>query len=105
KRAATKPSPPLLPGPATTATRTPGGWRAATVSATERPAFSISSMPATPPAIVRRSASAISAGVSHSIIAAAGQCDAEARATLRYFLRLQRRIRPNDHKIGKLLKV
>ncbi len=68
-RAATKPSPPLLPGPATTATCDPGGWRAATRSATARPAFSISSMPGTPPAIVRRSASAISAVVSSSIIA------------------------------------
>ena len=41
-RAATKPSPPLLPGPATTTTRAPGGWRSATASATARPAFSIS---------------------------------------------------------------
>ena len=44
------------------------GWSAATPSATARPAFSIRSMPATPPAIVRRSASAISALESSSIM-------------------------------------
>jgi len=66
-RAAMKPSPPLLPGPATTTTRVPRGWRA-TVSATARPAFSISAMPAVPAAIVRRSHSAISSGVSSSIM-------------------------------------
>ena len=69
-RAATKPSPPLLPGPATTAMRLPGGWRAATQSATARPARSISARPATPLAIVRRSACAISAVLSNSIIGA-----------------------------------
>src|SRR4029450_3993447 len=68
-RAAIKPSPPLLPGPATTAMRSPGGCRAATASATARPAFSMSSMLATPLAMVRRSASAISVVVSSSIIA------------------------------------
>src|SRR5262245_57425175 len=68
-RAATKPSPPLLPGPATIAIRRPGGCRAATASATARPALSIRSIPAIPLAMLRRSASAISAVVSNSIIA------------------------------------
>ncbi len=60
-RAATNPSPPLLPGPQriTTGRR---DQRRATVSATARPAFSISALPDTPPAIVSRSASPISAG-------------------------------------------
>ena len=61
-RAATKPSPPLFPGPQSTATGC-GGHRRETASATLRPAVSISSMPGTPPAIVSRSASPICAGV------------------------------------------
>ena len=68
RRPATSPSPPLLPGPATTAMRVPGGWRLETWSATARPAFSMSSMPAIPPAIVNRSACAISAVVSNSVV-------------------------------------
>ena len=65
-RAATKPSPPLLPGPHKTAMRP---WRGASrlaSSATAAPACSISSRPGVPPAIVRRSASPISALVSSS---------------------------------------
>jgi len=55
-------SPPLFPGPQSTATGC-AGHRRETASATLRPAFSINSMPATPPAIVSRSASPICAGV------------------------------------------
>ncbi len=62
-RAATKPSPPLLPGPHSTASGR-GGQRRATASATARPACSISTMPGTPEAIVSRSASPICCGVS-----------------------------------------
>src|SRR5204862_5535897 len=62
-RAATNPSPPLLPGPHSTSAGC-FGQRRATASATARPAFSISAMPATPPAIVSRSASPICCGVS-----------------------------------------
>ena len=60
-RAATNPSPPLLPGRTGPATGR-RGQRRETASATARPAFSISAMPDTPPAIVSRSASPISAG-------------------------------------------
>src|SRR5262245_12106730 len=77
-RAATKPSPPLLPGPATTTTRAPGGWRVATASATARPACSIRVRPGVPAAIVRRSASAISAGTTSPVMA--GQVVAAGRA-------------------------
>ena len=60
-RAATNPSPPLLPGPQSTATgRLPQCRRA--VSATARPAASISAISLTPPATAARSATAISAG-------------------------------------------
>src|SRR5262249_62363646 len=61
--------PPLSPAPAATATRLPGGYRVVTASATACPALSMRSMPATPDAMVRRSASAISALVRSSIIA------------------------------------
>ncbi len=48
-RAQTKPSPPLLPGPATTQIAgAPRGLIATTASATARPAFSISRMPGVP---------------------------------------------------------
>ena len=58
-RAATKPSPPLLPGPQATATAAPGGpASSAAASATARPAFSISVSPGTP----YFTASAIGAG-------------------------------------------
>src|SRR5437762_4461439 len=63
RRAVTNPSPPLLPGPHSTSAGC-FGQRRATASATARPAFSISAMPATPPAIVSRSASSICCGVS-----------------------------------------
>jgi hypothetical protein len=66
-RAATKPSPPLLPGPATIVTDRPC-LRIDTASATARPAFSISVIPGVPPAIARRSASVISALVRTSIM-------------------------------------
>ncbi len=62
-RAATNPSPPLLPGPQSTATGR-GDQRSAIAAATAAPARSISVSPETPPAIARRSASAISCGVS-----------------------------------------
>src|SRR5665213_2686536 len=60
--AATNPSPPLFPGPHSTATGR-GGHRRLIASATARPALSISTAPATPPAIVSRSASPICRGV------------------------------------------
>jgi hypothetical protein len=66
-RAATKPSPPLFPGPQSTATGC-GGHRCETGSATLWPALSISSMPETPPTIVSRSASPICAGVSRACL-------------------------------------
>ncbi len=79
RRAATNPSPPLLPGPATTTILLPGGCREATRSATARPAFSIRSMPGTPPAIASRSASAISVAVRSSIMVAGrvARCEIE----------------------------
>ena len=61
-RAATKPSPPLLPGPHSTTTGR-RAWCAVTASATARPAASIRSMPGTPAAIAAASARAISAQV------------------------------------------
>jgi len=51
-----------LPGPHNTTTRQ-GDQRAITISATARPAFSMSVMPAMPVATAARSARAISAGV------------------------------------------
>ena len=66
-RAATKPSPPLLPGPHTTAIAAPArGASAAAASATARPAFSISVSPGTPCAMARASARPISCAVSNS---------------------------------------
>ena len=62
-RAATKPSPPLLPGPQRTAMRAPAGAISAASSATARPAFSMSVRLGTPAATARRSARAISAVV------------------------------------------
>src|SRR5262245_46691488 len=61
-RAATKPSPPLFPGPHSTTTGC-RGWCNVTASATARPAASIKSMPGTPPAIAAESARPISAQV------------------------------------------
>src|SRR5262249_60646146 len=66
-RPKTTPPPPLSPGPATTTTRRQSTALQAT-SATARPAFFINLKPGMPPAIVRRSASAISAVVSNSFI-------------------------------------
>src|SRR5262249_28260368 len=65
-RAATWPSPPLFPLPDTTTTRRPyvPPISCRTVHATARPARSMSTSTGVPPAIVRRSASPISAGVS-----------------------------------------
>ena len=65
-RAATNPSPPLLPGPHRTTIRPRDRASRAASSATARPAASIRTGPGVPPAIVRRSASPISAGVSSS---------------------------------------
>ena len=65
-RAATKPSPPLFPGPQR-ATSGRGDQRRETVSATLRPAFSIRLKPGMPRAIVSRSASAICVGVSKAL--------------------------------------
>ena len=62
-RAATNPSPPLLPGPQRTSAG-PGQPRRKTASATARPAFSISSTPETPASMARRSARYISSVVS-----------------------------------------
>ncbi len=64
-RAATNPSPPLLPGPHSTATGR-GDQRRETASATASPAFSISATPETPPAIVKRSATPICCGVNNA---------------------------------------
>jgi hypothetical protein len=63
RRATTKPSPPLLPGPhITTVSR--GPYRPVMASATARPAFSISVSDATPASTASASARDISAGVS-----------------------------------------
>ena len=59
-RAATKPSPPLLPGPQSTTTGH-GRWRARTASATAQPAFSMSATPGTPCSAAALSARYISA--------------------------------------------
>ena len=59
-RAATNPSPPLLPGPHSTATGPPASRRR-TTAATAAPALSIRSMPALPRAIASASARPISA--------------------------------------------
>ena len=61
-----KPSPPLPPGPQRMATRPALRAMRAASSATAAPARSIRTMPGIPPAIVIRSASPISAGVSNS---------------------------------------
>ena len=79
-RAATHPSPPLLPGPHSTAIRDPGGTIFAASSATARPAFSIKVRVGTPLAAARRSASAISAVVSNSKPVL---CDVIARPSFR----------------------
>ena len=67
-RAATNPSPPLLPGPHTTATWPHGAiWPAA--AATARPAVSISVSPGRPmSSIVARSSALISAAVTTGLI-------------------------------------
>ena len=52
RRATTKPSPPLLPGPQRTTIRPPDRTTRAASSATARPAASISTIPGVPPAIV-----------------------------------------------------
>ena len=65
-RAATKPSPPLLPGPHSTAIRAPGAAMLAASAATARPAFSISVRLGTPASTARRSARAISSVASNS---------------------------------------
>ena len=64
-RAATYPSPPLLPGPASTSVRH-GRNRCWMARATARPAFAISVGPGTPSAGEAASARAISSGVSSS---------------------------------------
>ena len=65
-RAATKPSPPLLPGPHSTAILEPAGTIFAVSSATARPAFSISVSDDAPAASASRSANTISAAVKSS---------------------------------------
>ena len=61
------PSPPLLPGPQRTATRLASAPSSASAAAaTAAPAFSMSTMPGVPPAMVCRSAAAISAVVRSS---------------------------------------
>ena len=68
--AATKPSPPLLPGPQTTAMAAPARpASSAAASATARPAFSISASPGTPCCAASASARAISAAVNSSWLA------------------------------------
>ena len=66
RRAATKPSPPLLPGPQKTAMRPWRGTSRVASRATAAPACSISTEPGVPPAMVSRSASVISALVKSS---------------------------------------
>ena len=66
RRAATKPSPPLLPGPATTRTGPSRTRRSGGVGDGARRRLPSGSMPGVPAAIVRRSASAISAAVRSS---------------------------------------
>ena len=63
RRAATKPSPPLPPGPQRTTIRPRDFASRAASSATARPARSMSAMPGVPAAMAKRSASPISAGV------------------------------------------
>ena len=69
RRAATNPSPPLLPGPARTRTG-PSAPRPVATSATAFPAASMRVMPGTPAAIARASALAICAAVSNSFMSA-----------------------------------
>ena len=64
--AATKPSPPLLPGPATTRIG-PSSTRPLAASATAWPALSISAKPGVPAAMLSRSARSISAVVKTSM--------------------------------------
>ena len=65
-RAATKPSPPLLPGPQSTTIEPSAGSMRRASSATARPACSISVRPVTPDVMVSASACPISAGVRSS---------------------------------------
>ena len=65
-RAATKPSPPLLPGPQRTATEKRAPPSSAAAAATARPAASISAKPGVPALMARRSARPISSVVSSS---------------------------------------
>ena len=66
KRAATNPSPPLLPGPQSTEIRPAAGVMPAATSATARPAFSMSTTPGVPASIASRSACPISSVVNSS---------------------------------------
>jgi hypothetical protein len=67
-RAATKPSPPLLPGPQSTQTRAPGDSIDSAAWATARPAFSINSSDGTPAASAKASARRISSTLRSSFM-------------------------------------